>query len=48
MAAGRSKKARGVVVIKKEPNQLYGAVGTVAGLGITREHAKKILRYLLN
>jgi hypothetical protein len=37
-----------VVVIKKEPNQLYGAVGTVAGLGTTREHAKKILRYLLN
>jgi hypothetical protein len=37
-----------VVVIKKEPNQLYGAVATVVGLGTTRERAKKILRYLLN
>jgi hypothetical protein len=35
-------------VIKKEPNQLYGAVGTVAGLGTTRERAKKIQRHLLN
>ncbi|KAF1943081.1 hypothetical protein EJ02DRAFT_344054 [Clathrospora elynae] len=37
-----------VVVIKKEPNQLYGAMGTVAGLGTTRACAKKIQRYLLN
>jgi hypothetical protein len=37
-----------VVVIKKEPNQLYGAVGTVAGLGTTRKRAIKILRYLLH
>jgi hypothetical protein len=37
-----------VVVIKKELNQLYGAVGTAAGLGITLEHAKRIQRYLLN
>jgi hypothetical protein len=37
-----------VVVIKKEPNQLYGAVATVVGLGTTREGAKKILRYFLN
>jgi hypothetical protein len=29
------------VVIKKEPNQLYGAVATVVGLGTTRERAKK-------
>jgi hypothetical protein len=36
-----------VVVIKKEPNQLYGAVGTVARLGITRVRVKKIQRYLL-
>jgi hypothetical protein len=36
------------VVIKKEPNQLCGTVGTVAGLGTTREHAKKIQRHLLN
>jgi hypothetical protein len=37
-----------VVVIKKEPNQLYGAIGTIVGLGTTRVRAKKILRYLLN
>ncbi|KAF1935165.1 hypothetical protein EJ02DRAFT_362125, partial [Clathrospora elynae] len=37
-----------VVVTKKQPNQLYGAVGTAAGLGITRARAKKIQRYLLN
>jgi hypothetical protein len=30
-----------VVVIKKEPNQLYSAVETVAGLGTTRKRAKK-------
>jgi hypothetical protein len=29
-----------VVVIKKQPNQLYGAVGTAEGLGITRERAR--------
>jgi hypothetical protein len=37
-----------VVVVKNQPNQLYGAVGTAAGLGTTRERVKKILRYLLN
>ncbi|KAF1927270.1 uncharacterized protein M421DRAFT_66129 [Didymella exigua CBS 183.55] len=37
-----------VVVIKKEPNQLYGAVGTVARLGTTRERVKRIQRHLLN
>jgi hypothetical protein len=37
-----------VVVIKKEPNQLYGAVATVVGLGTTRERVKKIQRHLLN
>jgi hypothetical protein len=31
-----------LVVIKKEPNQLYGAVGTAAELGTTRARAKKI------
>jgi hypothetical protein len=31
-----------VVVIKKEPNQLYDVVGTVAGLGITHKRAKNI------
>jgi hypothetical protein len=31
-----------VVVIMKQPNQLYGAVGTAARLGITRERAEKI------
>jgi hypothetical protein len=31
-----------VVVIKKEPNQLYDAVETVEGLDITRERAKRI------
>ena len=31
-----------VVVIKNQPNQLYGAVGTAVGLGITRARAKKI------
>jgi hypothetical protein len=36
------------VVIKKELNQLYGAVETVAGLDTTRERAKKIQRHLLN
>jgi hypothetical protein len=29
------------VVIKKEPNQLYGVVETVEGLDTTRERAKK-------
>jgi hypothetical protein len=37
-----------VVVIKKEPNQLYGAVETVEGLDTTRERAKKIQRHLLD
>jgi hypothetical protein len=37
-----------VVVIKKEPNQLYGAVEIVEGLDTTRERAKKIQRHLLN
>jgi hypothetical protein len=37
-----------VVLIKEEPNQLCGAVGTVEGLDITREHAKKIQRHFLN
>jgi hypothetical protein len=37
-----------VVVIKKEPNQLYGAVETVEGLDTTRERAKKIQRHLLS
>ncbi|EFQ91832.1 hypothetical protein PTT_11220 [Pyrenophora teres f. teres 0-1] len=37
-----------VVVIKKEPNQLYGAVETVEGLDTTRELAKKIQRHLLD
>lgn len=39
-----SGRRRLVVVIKKEPNQLYGAVETVVGLGITRERAKTMLR----
>jgi hypothetical protein len=30
------------VVIKKELNQLYNAVGTVIGLGITLKHTKRI------
>jgi hypothetical protein len=29
-----------VVVIKKELNRLYSAVGTAAGLGITRDRAE--------
>ncbi|PVH96350.1 hypothetical protein DM02DRAFT_489084, partial [Periconia macrospinosa] len=37
-----------VVVIKKEPNQLYGAVGTVEALGIMRERAENIQQHLLN
>ncbi|KAF1939772.1 hypothetical protein EJ02DRAFT_351605 [Clathrospora elynae] len=37
-----------VVVIKKEPNQLYNAVGTVGGLATTLEHAKRIQKRLLN
>jgi hypothetical protein len=37
-----------VVVIKKEPNQLYSAVETVEGLDTTHEYAKKIERHLLN
>jgi hypothetical protein len=36
-----------VVLIKKEPNQLYGAVETVEILDTTRERAKKMQRYLL-
>jgi hypothetical protein len=43
-----NRKRLVVVVIKKEPNQLYGVVGIVAGLGTTRERAKQIQRYLLN
>ncbi|KAF1837791.1 hypothetical protein BDW02DRAFT_490564, partial [Decorospora gaudefroyi] len=39
---------RVVVVIMKEPNQLYGAVGTAAGQGTMRERAKRIQRHLLN
>jgi hypothetical protein len=35
-------------VIKKEPNQLYGAVGTVEGLGIMRERVQKIPLQILN
>jgi hypothetical protein len=31
-----------VVVIRKEPNQLYGVVGTVAGLSTTHKCAEKI------
>ncbi|KAF1927271.1 uncharacterized protein M421DRAFT_65894 [Didymella exigua CBS 183.55] len=31
-----------VVVIKREPNQLYGAVGTAARLGTTRERVKRM------
>jgi hypothetical protein len=30
-----------VMVIKKEPNQLYGVVETMEGLDITRERARK-------
>jgi hypothetical protein len=37
-----------VVVIKKQPNQLYGVVGIVAGQGTTRERVRRIQRYLLN
>jgi hypothetical protein len=37
-----------VVVIKKKPNQLYGAVETVEELDTTRERAKKIQRHLLS
>jgi hypothetical protein len=37
-----------VVMIKKEPNQLYGAVGTVAGLGTTHARAKRIQKIILN
>jgi hypothetical protein len=41
VAAKRSKRLV-VVVIKKEPNQLYGAVETVEGLDTTRKRVKKI------
>jgi hypothetical protein len=41
-------QGRLVVVVKKETNQLYGAVGTVEGLDTTRERAKKTQRHLLN
>jgi hypothetical protein len=37
-----------VVVIKKEPNQLYDAVSTAAQLGTTRDHLRRIQRYLMN
>jgi hypothetical protein len=37
-----------VVVITKQPNQLYSAVGPVEGQGITRERIKRIQRDLLN
>jgi hypothetical protein len=30
------------MVVKKEPNQLYGVVGTAARLGTTRKCAKNI------
>jgi hypothetical protein len=33
-----------MVVIKKEPNEVYGAVETVEGLDTTRERAKKRYR----
>ena len=46
-AAERSRRLV-VVVIKKEPNQLYGAVGTVARLGTTRVRVKRTQRYPLN
>jgi hypothetical protein len=36
------------IVIKKEPNQLYGVVEIMAELGTTRKRAKKNQRYLLN
>jgi hypothetical protein len=36
-----------VVVIKNQPNQLYGAVGTAAGQGTMRER-ERIQRDLLN
>jgi hypothetical protein len=36
------------VVIKNQPNQLYSAVETAAGLGITRARTETIQRYLLN
>jgi hypothetical protein len=36
------------VVIKKQPNQLYGVVGIAAGQGTTRERVRRIQRYLLN
>ncbi|KAF1828450.1 hypothetical protein BDW02DRAFT_512278, partial [Decorospora gaudefroyi] len=45
---GGTMERRVVVVIKKEPNQLYGAVGTAAGQGTMRERAKRIQRHLLN
>ena len=44
----RDQRRLVVVVIKKQPGQLYGAVGTAAQLGIMRELVKKISRYLLN
>jgi hypothetical protein len=36
-----------IVVIKKGPNRLYGVMETVVGLGITRERAETVFRYLL-
>jgi hypothetical protein len=37
-----------VVVIKEQPNQLYGAVETVVGLGTTLASAKRIQKKILN
>lgn len=37
-----------VVVIKKQPDHLYGAVGIVAHLGTARKHVRKIQIHLLN
>ncbi|PVH91071.1 hypothetical protein DM02DRAFT_706997 [Periconia macrospinosa] len=45
---GRSIERLVVVVIKKEPNQLYGAVGTVEALGVMHKRAEKIPKHLLN
>ena len=43
IAVKRSKKTRSnLVVIKKEPKALYGAVGTVVELGITHERVRTV------
>ena len=36
-----------VEIVKRGLNQLYGAVGTVGGQGIMREHARQIQQNLL-